>query len=165
MRGEMEPEPRKAQLAGASSDSERTISVPAEVPGVRLTRCLTPSPAATRVSFVVSLAAGSPARRTWGQPSASARFRAGPSSDCRADRTCRAFLDHPLPTTKERVVGKRYMRGAGTSRPGPESRSGKAGHPCSGLNQPNRSNPGNEEDRDGVVQPVNVAANSSGPER
>src|SRR5260370_28710901 len=124
MRHEIEPEPRKAQLgAGASSDSERTtFSVPAEVPAASLTFCLTVSPAPTSVSLVVSLTASSPARRRWAEPSASASFRAGPSSDYRADRTCRAFPDHPLPTTQERVVGKRYRRGTGNFRPGPESR-------------------------------------------
>ncbi len=134
----MEPEPRKAQTGNvASRDSERTFSVPAEVPAASLTFCLTVSPAPTSVSLIVSLTASSPARRRRAEPSASASFRAGPSSDHRADPTCRAFPDHPLPTTKERVVGKRYMRGTHNFRPGPESRFRKARerNRCSGGNR------------------------------
>ena len=58
----------------------------------------------------------------------SASFRAGPSSDSRDERTCRAFSDHPLPTTRE--GGRKTLHASVQAIPGParrgEGRSGGA---------------------------------------
>src|ERR1700687_4073714 len=120
MRHEM-PDPRKAHLASASSDSERTFSVPAEVPAAILTFCLTGFPASTRVSLDVSLAASSPAKRTGPNP-----VRPHASGPGRVPTAGPTALAARFPTTLSQPQGEggreTLHAGAYNFRPGPESR-------------------------------------------
>ena len=115
----------RAMPSAASVDLAWTLSLPAALPAVKLTRCLTQSPASATVSFVVTLAASSPAGRRCIEACASASFRAGPSSDNRDDRTCRAFSDHPLSTTRE--GGRKTLHASvqkSQARPGEQIKTG-----------------------------------------
>ena len=91
----------RAILSAVSVGLARRSSLPAAIPAVELTRCLTRFPASATMSFVVTLAASSPAGRGSAETCGSASSRAGTSPDSRGDRTCRAFSDHPLSTTRE----------------------------------------------------------------
>jgi hypothetical protein len=86
-------------FSAASNHLERTSFLPAAAPAAKVTSYVTTHPALATVSFVVSFAASSPAGCRCRGARAFASFRAGQISKAVHERTCRAFSDHPLPTT------------------------------------------------------------------
>ncbi len=87
-----------------------TQHVPAVAPTGKLISCLTTCPAPGNIRFAVTVTASSTAGGDCVIACRSASFRAGPNSSRMTHRSCPAFSDHPLPTTGERMIGKRYMR-------------------------------------------------------
>lgn len=99
------------RLVGAEGTAAPSmLSVPAAAPAGKLTPTLTTPPAPANVSFVVTLTASSTAGGGCFITCRFESFRAGPGSESVTYRSCSAFSDHPLPTTGERMIGKRYMR-------------------------------------------------------